>query len=538
MAYIELKQLDYWYPQEVSKSLNNINISINKGEVIFVIGKSGSGKSTLGKVISGAIPNFYGGTISGEVIINNIPITELEQRERAQEVTMVFQDPEKQLMMNKVHREIAFGLENTFVQEDLIKRRVWEAMQFSGITDIAFRDINTLSGGQKQKVSIASAIAYNSRCIILDEPTSQLDPTASEEIIALVKKINEELGITVIIIEQRIEKWFDIADKILILENGKKAFMGNKAQLYNENYTEFLPLYFRLAKKFRMEEAPKNFKYMREAVEKAEISLVASIISKEANNTASIIKATKLSIKYQDIIAVKEVEFEIKEGEILGILGSNGAGKSSLLKSIMGLKEYNGSLTMYGKEIKKIKLEDICKNFGYVSQNPNDYISKDTVYEELKFTLENHRIKDYFVIDEILEMLDLLKIKDKNPRDLSGGEKQRVAIASIMVMKPRVLLLDEPTRGLDNNIKLALGETIAMLNKYGTTVIIVTHDMEFAAQFCRSFILMFDGRIVAKGNRDIVMGEGIYYTTALHKLFKNVDKSIFSIDQIAGIKEP
>ena len=224
MSYIEIKDLTYYYPKEAKPVLKNINLQLNKGEILFVVGQSGSGKSTLAKCISGAVPNFYGGTIQGSVSIDGQGIIEMEHSKRALEVTMVFQDPESQLIMNKVHREIAFGLENVGIESVEIKRRIWEAMQFSNILDIANREINTLSGGQKQRVAITSAIAYLPNCIILDEPTSQLDPASAEDVIALIKKINDELGITIIIIEQRIDKWFDIADKILVLSNGEIAF--------------------------------------------------------------------------------------------------------------------------------------------------------------------------------------------------------------------------------------------------------------------------------------------------------------------------
>ncbi|MEK6266916.1 MAG: energy-coupling factor ABC transporter ATP-binding protein, partial [Clostridium sp.] len=201
MSYIEMKELTYYYPKESKPVLQNINLKVDRGEILFVVGESGSGKSTLAKCISGAVPNFYGGTIKGSVTIDGNEVTEMEHSKRASEITMVFQDPESQLIMNKVHREIAFGLENVGVESSEMKRRIFEAMQFSNILDIANRDINTLSGGQKQRVAITSAIVYLPNCIILDEPTSQLDPSSAEDVISLIKKINDELGITIIIIE-------------------------------------------------------------------------------------------------------------------------------------------------------------------------------------------------------------------------------------------------------------------------------------------------------------------------------------------------
>ena len=216
MAYIELKNLDYWYGEEEVKSLNNINLQIEKGEILFIVGRSGSGKSTLAKAITGAVPQFYGGKIRGQVLIKDRPLKDMDPRDRAKEITMVFQDPERQLMMNKVHREVAFGLESVAMEEEVIERRVWEAMQFSNILDLAERDMESLSGGEKQRVAITSAILLPG-CIILDEPTSQLDLRSRGSDFSY-KKINEELGTTILVIEQRIDKWFELADRMVIME--------------------------------------------------------------------------------------------------------------------------------------------------------------------------------------------------------------------------------------------------------------------------------------------------------------------------------
>lgn len=197
MSYIEINNLNFTYPLEKHRSLKDINLSLEKNDFLLIAGRSGSGKSTLARAIVGTVPNFYGGTIGGEIKIDGELVNKMSHKERAKKITMVFQDPEKQLVMNKVHREIAFGLENIGADEGVIKRRVYEALQFSGILHLAERDVTSLSGGEKQKVAVASALVYMPRCIILDEPTSQLDPSSAEEMLNLVKKINQELGITV-----------------------------------------------------------------------------------------------------------------------------------------------------------------------------------------------------------------------------------------------------------------------------------------------------------------------------------------------------
>jgi energy-coupling factor transport system ATP-binding protein len=540
MSYIEIKELSYYYPKESKPVLQNINLQLDRGEILFVVGESGSGKSTLAKCISGAVPNFYGGTIKGSVSIDGSEVTEMEHGKRASEITMVFQDPESQLIMNKVHREIAFGLENIGVESSEMKRRIFEAMQFSNILDIADRDINTLSGGQKQRVAITSAIVYLPNCIILDEPTSQLDPASAEDVIGLIKKINDELGITIIIIEQRIHKCFDIADKILILSQGEITFLGSKQELYNNNKRElheFLPNYLKITKALDIENMPYSLREARRAIEEFKYEYKPSSLNENLTNKEELIRIENLSCKYDANIAIKDLNTSIKQGEFIGIMGANGGGKTTFLKALMGLISYSGSvkanLSGQYKEIKKLKIKDIARIIGYVSQNPNDYISKETVYDELKFTLDNYKIKDYSIIEDTLKALDIYKLKNKNPRDLSGGEIQRVAIASILVLKPKILLLDEPTRGLDSKVKTMLGEILQELNKNGTTIILVTHDVNFAAEFCSRFLLMFNGEIVGDGNREEVLGTGIYYTTTINKIFRNSNSNIFTLKDFA-----
>jgi energy-coupling factor transporter ATP-binding protein EcfA2 len=563
MSYIEIKGLTYYYPKEIKPVLKNIDLKLNKGEILFVVGESGSGKSTLAKCVSGAVPNFYGGTIKGSVEVDGEGITQMDHNKRAREITMVFQNPESQLIMNKVHREIAFGLENIGVKDSEMKRRIWEAMQFSNILDIADREINTLSGGQKQRVAITSAIVYLPNCIILDEPTSQLDPSSAEDVISLIKKINDELGITIIIIEQRIHRCFDIADKILILSKGEIAFLGSKQELYYEKkleLQEFLPNYLKVSKALEIVNMPCGLRETRSAMEEFTYECKPTILEQDLSRGKEIIKIENLCCKYDENLVIQNLNATIKQGEFIGVMGANGGGKSTFLKSLMGLINYSGSVKIMKsffdyeddgkklsgkfignfngeyKEIKKLKIKDIARVIGYISQNPNDYISKETVYEELKFTLDNYNIKDQGIIEDTLKALDIYRLKDKNPRDLSGGEIQRVAIASILVLGPKILLLDEPTRGLDSKVKIMLGEILERLNKNGTTIILVTHDVEFASEFCNRFLLMFNGEIVGDGNREEVLGTGIYYTTTINKIFRNKSKSIFTLKDFIACK--
>jgi energy-coupling factor transport system ATP-binding protein len=535
MNYIDIKDLSFKYPEEDKEALSNISISIKKGEFLLVAGKSGSGKSTFGKTISGVIPSFYGGAIRGKVLVKDMRLSDIPQYERASEITMVFQDPERQLMMNKVHREIAFGLENIGVDPEEINRRVWESLQFINAVDLAYKDIDSLSGGQKQKLAIASAIAYLPSCIVFDEPTSQLDPSVADEVAQLIKKINEELGITVILIEQRLDRWFEMTDRVLILDSGKQAFCGSKEEFYNlGKFEDFLPAYLKIAKQIKMEALPMSFKEMK--MNLADLKYTSENNYFEEAINSEIITASKLTVRYDNLMVLKGINFNIYKGDFIGIIGANGAGKSTLLKTISGLKDYCGNLKLRGSEISKIRLRELSKVMGYVSQNPSDYISKETVYEEVEFTLKNHGIADKNAIEDVLKKLNIYELRNKNPRDLSGGEKQRVAIASVMVTKPAVLLLDEPTRGLDAEMKNTLKETLLALKAEGVTLIMVTHDIDFAAEVCGKFMLMIKGELISFGSHKKVFENGIYYTTTVHKIFKDIDRGLYRLEDIMRMK--
>jgi len=282
-------------------------------------------------------------------------------------------------------------------------------------------------------------------------------------------------------------------------------------------------------------EVPQNLKEARKRLKSFKYERK---VSKEHNlNEVIKINIKKLYYSYEKEEALRGINLSVRDGDFISILGPNGAGKSTFLKSIMGLIKYKGSIEIDKKEVKKQALKDLAKTVGYVSQNPNDYISKDTVYEEVKFTLDNYRIIDEGIIEETLRTLDLYKIKDKNPRDISGGERQRLAIASILVLKPKILLLDEPTRGIDNKIKGSLGKALRKLNEGGTTILMVTHDIEFAAEYGSSFLLMFNGEIVAQGSKEEVLSEGIYYTTTINKLIRDKNNNIFTLKDIMNFTE-
>ncbi|WP_129598145.1 ABC transporter ATP-binding protein [Anaerophilus nitritogenes] len=519
MEISKIQDLTYYYPRKSEPALEKINLSIKEGEFVLLLGESGSGKSTLGRVFNKIVPEFYGGKIQGNI-------------DNQVEVGMVFQDPEKQLVMDCVEREIAFGLENLGKPYEIMRKKVMEALSFLNIWDIKDKKTYELSGGQKQKVAIGATVAMGYRFFVLDEPTSQLDPVAAEEILHILKRLNEELGYTIVLIEQRIDRCFHLADRVLFMEDGKIAFDGEPQSFVNfsyENDKNFSPSVSEYFIRKQKREVPLTIKEGRKILRK-KFSMDDSTpftYEEEKISNEEVISIQNLSFTYENgKEALKKLNLTVFEGEVLGIMGENGGGKSTLLKNISGLvKPTKG----------KVKVK---KEVGYLSQNPNDYLFNDTVYEELKYTLDQKNIKDLSRIDKVLKDLEIFHYRDKNPRDLSGGEKQRVALGSILVMEPEILILDEPTRGLDRKLKERLGKIINDLKNKGKTIILVTHDAEFVSKYCARVCLIFDGTIAQIGSKYHVLTDGIYYTTQMNKLFSGYIDHILTLeDALKATKE-
>lgn len=516
MEIFNIKNLTYYYPNQKKPALKEINLSINKGEFILILGNSGSGKSTLGRVFNRIVPEFYGGKITGKAQSN-------------MKIGMVFQDPEKQLVMDKVEREIAFGLENIGTPREKMKKNVMEVLSFLNLWDIKNKKTYNLSGGQKQKVAIGSILSMGYEFLVLDEPTSQLDPTTSEEILNILQRLNEDLGYTIVLIEQRIDRCFHLADRILFLESGEILFDGTKEEfsLWNHKHNKkFLPpiseYFIRTGEypiSFTVKEGRRKLKnhFPNQKIPKITPPIPINTTSETA------VEIDKVSFSYEKNKEVlKDMNLKVFSKEILGIMGQNGSGKSTLMKIIAGLlKPAHGKTFVNGK-------------VGYLSQNPNDYLFSDSVYEELEFSLKQHNIKDSPKIDEVLKQLDIYHCKNKNPRDLSGGEKQRVALASILITDPDILILDEPTRGLDRNVKERLGKLLVLLKKKGKTILLVTHDVEFVAKVCNRVCLIFDGNVAQIGSKYEVLTSGVFYTTQIHKLFHGFS-NVLTLDDALSI---
>lgn len=540
MAAVAIKDLTYRYPDGEKPALNNINLEIPEGEFVLLVGGSGCGKSTLIRAIAALVPEFYGGTYEGQVYIHGRETGRIDRRSLVQQVGMVFQDPESQLVMTGVEQEVAFGLENLGLASGLMKRRVMEVTSALALSGCLQSFIPELSGGQKQKVVLASVLAMQPGILILDEPTSQLDPVAGEEILTMVRRLNEENGLTVILVEQRLERCFHLADRVLVMEDGRVIQDGSPGAVAGwavDNHSPFVPPLAGLFAGAGCPEVPLTVKQGRKIIQSYSFRSDLKKPDREVKPTASgaqgVVDIQNLWFTYQNgTEALKKVNLEIYPGDFTVIMGANAAGKTTLIKHIIGLlKPGRGRVTVTGRDTKKLSVEELAPIVGYLSQDPNDYLCLPTVREELSFTLKNMGLPDNGISQTILARLALEQYGKVNPRDLSAGERQRVALASVLVAGPAVLLLDEPTRGLDYRLKAELGNILKELQARGTAIVVVTHDVEFAAEYARDIVLMAEGTVIARGGKYEMLSGSTFYSPQISKLFNNIVDGVVTLEQ-------
>ncbi len=531
---INIDNVTFNYPESNKSALENINLKIKEGEFVLIVGPSGCGKSTLIRLLNKIVPDYYGGTLKGEVYINGKNIDYLNKSDIVKTVGMVYQHPEKQIILQDVEREIAFGLENFNTDINVMKRNVAEVISLLALNDIKDKQTNEISGGQKQRVAIASVVSMDPDIILFDEPISQLDPIASEEVLNSIKRLNRDMGKTIVLVEQRLDKCFHMADRVIFMENGKILGEGtpyNIPQNINKKY--HLPNISYVFKKAGKDIIPVTVKEGREAINS--IKFNKSHIDKRQRSLGKcVMEVSKLSFEYErGSKTLNNINFKLNEGEILAVMGENGAGKSTLFKIICGLIDnYKGKVFIEGENFKKFTMDKRIKKIGYLSQNPNNYFGRKTVMEEVSYTLKNISEYDEKRVLKVLKTLDLIHLKDRNPRDLSGGEKQRTAIACTLITDPDILILDEPTRGMDSVAKEKLGSIIKELSKKGKAIVLITHDADFAGDYVDSVMLMFAGEIVANGKGDEILWNSIYYSPQIAKVFKKKCKVIRSKDAI------
>lgn len=547
MAHFEIKNLSFSYPASKNgPALKEINLSIERGEYIAVCGKSGSGKTTLLKHLKSVLSPH--GNVEGEIYFEGKPLEESDLRQQSAKIGYVMQNPDNQIVTDKVWHELAFGLESLGIDQKTIRLRVAEMASYFGIQGWFHKNVTELSGGQKQLLNLASIMAMQPTVLILDEPTSQLDPIAAADFLNTVRKINLELGTTVIITEHRLEDIFHAADRVVVMEKGsiiaadEPHKIGEFLKAENNEMFAAMPspvqIYYGVENDLRCPLTVREGRNWLSNLLKDKEIKVASIEERDEENEEPKVPAVTLKevwFRYEkeapDVL--KGVNLQVPKEKIFAIVGGNGTGKSTTLKSICNIcKPYRGQVLIDGKKIDKYKSSELFKgNLAMLPQDPQSLFVKKTVREDLEEMLLSGEDKKR--VEEVADICDITELLESHPHDLSGGEQQRAALAKVLLTEPKILLLDEPTKGIDNFFKLKFAEILGRLKEKGVTILMVSHDVEFCAKYADRVGMFFDGSVVTTNTPKLFFSQNSFYTTAANRMSRHIfDNAITNEDVI------
>ena len=513
---IKIKNLIFSYPNSEKKALDDINLTVNQGEFVTICGKSGCGKSTLLRHLKPILTPH--GKTSGEIYFDGKSIYDLSDREQAENIGFVMQNPDNQIVTDKVWHELVFGLESLGINSAEIRSKAAEMASFFGIQNWFYENVANLSGGQKQILNLASVMIMNPTLLLLDEPSSQLDPIAAHDFFTMLERINTELGVTIILSEHNLSEVFPLSDKVVVMEDGKITTENTPYKIGEElkqnSMFAALPtptkIYYSLGN--NSGNCPITIRDGHKWLEKQQINEHFEFKSeKNRINTEPILELKDVWFRYEknsdDIL--KGLSFKVHENEFYAIVGGNGVGKSTALSVISKInKPYRG----------KVFINDDTK-VAVMPQNPQSLFLKKSVLEELYdavFDVEKEKRKNE--IEYVIKLCELDNLLENHPYDLSGGEQQRVALAKMLLRKPDLLVLDEPTKGLDACFKRKLATLLKSLQKNGMTVLMVTHDIEFCAEYADICAMFFDGKIVSEAPPRKFFAENNFYTTSAKRM--------------------
>ncbi|MBN1368644.1 MAG: energy-coupling factor ABC transporter ATP-binding protein [Dehalococcoidaceae bacterium] len=538
---IKLERLTFQYNGAAKPALEDIYLRIKPGDFVLVTGPSGSGKSTFCRTLNGLVPHFHGGTLSGTIEVAGLDPLSAGAGVMASRVGMVFQDPENQMVTSDVEHEICFGMENLSLTKDLMAKRMEETLDTMGISHLRHRPLNELSGGEKQKVAIASILALHPQVLVLDEPTSELDPKGADDVFSILSRLNDELGLTIIVVEHRLERIIQYADRFILLNEGRVIIDKPVREAMDRHTGEILhngiglpPLInlHRLLKDKGIEPGrpPFTVKEGRQVFEtllKKALKPVYPVI--HSNHSAPAVEMENVSFAYPSgMAALKGINLSIGRGELVVIMGRNASGKTTLVKQLNRLLvPAKGKVKILGKEITGASTAEMSASVGLVFQNPQEHLFADSVREEIAFGLKNkgldgNEIKQ--ISQQMLDKFGLSHLAHRYPRELSGGEKQRLALAAVMAGEPEILVLDEPTRGIEDRLKIKLMHLIDDYRHRSKTVILITHDVELVARFASRVILMSEGRIIVDGDKHHVMSQALMFSPQINRLIQPYEK--------------
>ena len=559
MEILRVDGLKFSYPNQLKKALNNINFSIDEGDFVLICGESGCGKSTLLRHLKPELSPH--GQVSGDIYYYSQKINDYSSKQLASEIGYVLQNPDSQIVTDKVWHELAFGLENMGLDTQSIRLRVAEMASFFGIQGWFRKNVNDLSGGQKQLLNLASIMAMQPKILILDEPTSQLDPIAAKDFIDTLVRINKELSTTIIMTEHNLEDIYSVCDKVIVMEDGKVICNDTNYKVADilsgdKNHKMFksLPTPSKIYNQLNeyLEGANKSPLTVKDCRQWLNDSMDEVTITKLDDSETEINideKDREIAIELKDVYfqynkisepTIRDLSFKVYKGEIYSILGGNGTGKSTTLSLVARQrKPQRGKIFINNIEMKKYNNKSLYENnLALLPQNPQSLFVFETVKEDLEevLILKN---KDRKYIDKevkrVSKLLDIEHLLEHHPYDLSGGELQRAGMAKVMLLNPKIILLDEPTKGLDAYCKEKIGKMLMKLRDMGVTIVVVSHDIEFSARYSDRCAMFFDGSIVSEGTpKEFFLGNN-FYTTVSNRIARNIFEDTLIYEDVVSL---
>ena len=585
MNLVEIKDFGFSYPESSRKVLEHVNLNIKEGTLNVIMGRSGCGKSTLLRQLKSVLAPA--GEKEGEILYRNIPLRDTDHRTQSQEIGFVMQNPDNQIVTDKVWHELAFGLESLGYDNATIRLRVAEMASYFGIQKWFYKNVSELSGGQKQLLNLASVMAMHPSLLILDEPTSQLDPIAASDFLETVKKINRDIGTTVLLTEHRLQDIIPYADQVFVMDEGTLFMEGTPREigtkLKEQHHGMFLSMPVPMQIYAGTESAltcpltvSEGRQWIREYIEekgikkeqiqqanqrlerqgeknKNETAGLFGHFKRQKENTPPAIQMKDVWFRYEkdspDVI--QDLSLEVKKGEFYALVGGNGTGKSTTL-SLLGRvhQPYSGRIYLDGKDLRSFSDRELyCGYLGVLPQNPQSIFLKKTVLEDLYSVIGGKKekpsseypisMKKEKAIEGIVSLTHLEGLLDRHPYDLSGGEQQRLALAKVLLLRPKLLLMDEPTKGMDAEYKEELGSILKKLQSHGMTIFMISHDVEFVAEYADTTGLFFEGNIVtSKKTRDFFAGNN-FYTTAANRMARGLfPEAVTGKDVVSCLTSP
>jgi energy-coupling factor transport system ATP-binding protein len=511
MAYdIEFKDVSFKYEGSETFALEDINLKIAAGEIVLITGPAGSGKTTLCSCINGLVPHYHAGHLSGQVLVRSNNTQKARIGSLASLVGMVFQDPESQLVTASVADEVAFGPENLGVPRQEINRRVGEALEATRLTGYEDRDPHSLSGGEQQACVIAAIYAMHSEIYVMDEPLANLDPVGRAQVLKVLVEVARLRAKTLVIVEHSLEEVLPFVERVIVLDKGRIVRDGSVSDVLGAGDLPKVfnrPPIVRLAEKFDLSPLPLTPQDFYELlVSRYRLGQVQAtpIQPPEPGKGSPVIEMKEVTYSYdKQYAAINQVNLTVHAGELVAILGRNGSGKTTLVRHIIGLLQPdNGQISVMGKDVATTPTYELAQDVGFCFQNPNHQIVSFNVRAEMTFGLKAHNVDPTEFesrIREALQFVDMLDFLDAEIFDLGKGQKQRLALASVLTLKPKILIIDEPTTGQDPQMTAEIFEIIRRLNELGTTVLMITHRVDYAAVYARRAVVMQQGKIAYDG---------------------------------------